>query len=85
MPSKHEILTFINLNDVITKKQVAKYFSRSYITVSEAINRLHRQRLIRIVGKNGKDIVYELTDRGLERLRYFDSGGCPNKDCSCQE
>jgi predicted transcriptional regulator len=83
MPSKHEILTFINLNGTVTKKQIAESFLSPYNTISEAINRLHRQRLIKITGKNGRDVVYKLTDKGLDRLHYFDEYGCSYKDCSC--
>jgi len=85
--SKHELLTFLADNPEVTKKQVAEAFGLAYISACLNINRLMKQGLVRpvsisnITGRTS----FSITDKGRERLEYFDNGGCTNRYCSCQK
>jgi predicted transcriptional regulator len=81
--TKHEALSYLVGSPGSTKKGMSGFFSIAYTTASDTLNRLHTQKLIYITGKLKRRSQYVLTDKGLDRLSYFDEHGCRNQDCLC--
>jgi len=69
----------------LAKSDLGKFFSIAKSTASEAVNRWKDQGLVKEVGKIGKEVYWGLTERGKERLGYFDGNEYGNPECSCYE
>lgn len=82
--NKHEVLGLIKLRGCASTSQLADFFNVAYTTAYTNIRRLKAQGLIRIYGKRGKEVFYEITYKGYNRLEYFEDN-CPYEDCICRE
>lgn len=91
MPSKHELLDYISQNGQVTIIETADHFGCTFSYASNALRSLKHTDLARHVGKiqYTKNVcprkIFELTDKALQRLEYFNENGCKNKNCSCQK
>ena len=84
--TKHEALTYLNMTSKpLSKKDLCEHFSIAKSTGSEAINRWCSQELVRPARKIRKEVYYVLTEKGKERLEYFDENGCRNEGCGCYD
>ena len=82
--TRHEGLTYLNMTGkALSKKNLSRYFSIAYTTASEAVNRMRRDRLVEAIRIVGREVYYGLTEKGKQRLEYFDENGCWNDDCPC--
>ena len=72
--SKEELLDYLARMPGADATQVASAFGRPYPAVAMALLRLTRQGLVqRFVDRDTGCYWYELSERGQERLAYFQS------------
>ena len=84
--TRHEGLTYLNMSpEPLSKKDLSRYFSIAYTTASESVNKMLRDRLVGAVRSVGREACYGLTEKGKERLEYFDENGCGNQECRCHD
>jgi len=82
--TKHEGLTYLDMSPkYLSKSDLGEYFSIAKSTASEAVNRWKSHGLAREAGRIGKKVFWGLTEKGIERLNFFDENGCGNPGCSC--
>ena len=67
----------------LSKKDFCEHFSIAKSTASEAVNRWCSQELVTEVGRVGKEVYWRLTEKGKQRLEYFNDNGCRNEGCGC--
>jgi len=90
MPSKHELLDFISVNGSVTIKDIELTYNVTHQCVSITFKALRRQGCLRVKGtevdnRRGRNAkIYELTEKGYQRLKYFDEVTCNNNNCSCK-
>lgn len=84
--TKHEGLNLIRHAGNVSAKSLYVDGYGEYQTVYSTVKRMHRAGLLNIykVG-NYRETFYELSNKGLERLKYFNDNDCPNENCSCKE
>lgn len=91
MPSKHELLDFISANGSVTIKDIELTYNVTHQCVSTVFTVLRKQGCLRVRGvevnnRRGRNTkIYELTEKGYQRLKYFDEVMCNNDNCSCKE
>ena len=67
---KKEILEILSELGEVTVRDIADITDRSYESVAMALLRYHRQGLLYRSG--GREKIYELTEKGLERLNWIE-------------
>lgn len=85
--TKHELMDFMSKMGQVTKHEIAEEFGIKYITAHFAIERLRKQGLARpvLIDMHTGRTKFALTRYGEERLEYFDTHDCYNRDCSCKK
>jgi len=79
--NKHQTLLLVRDNKTIRSQHIVDEFNYSPGTARSYISHLTRQGLLERSGSG-----YSLTEKGQNRLQYFDVVGCGNLDCPfCQE
>ena len=69
--AKREILEALEDLGEATAEEVAGFLGRSHESVSMALLRYHRQGLVSRQTLEGRTKIYQLTQRGMERLWYL--------------
>jgi|SRR5579871_1412027 len=78
--NKHQTLLFIRKRHAVHSRDLVENFDYSPGTARSYLSHLARQGLLIRMGAG-----YRLTDKGEERLQYFDAFGCADIDCPrCQ-
>ena len=70
---KRELLALLYDVGKLTSKEAAELLGWGHESAAMALLRYHRQGLVSRYTLTGKTRVYELTNRGLERLEYLQS------------
>ena len=79
--NKHQTLLFIQKKDGVRAGDVAGQFSYTPATARSYLSYLARQDLL-----DKKGAGYVLSQKGQERLKYFEVMGCEHPDCPlCQD
>ena len=71
--AKLAILTELDEVGEATAGDIAEYLTKSHESISMALLRYHRQGLVSRYTVEGRTKVYEITERGIERLEYLSS------------
>jgi predicted transcriptional regulator len=78
--NKHLTLKFIKKKESVRGGDIADQFDYSPDTARSYLSYLAKQDIIERGGSG-----YSITDKGTDRLNYFDVAGCKNFDCPiCQ-
>ena len=80
--TKHELLTVLSQNGPLSISDLMKFDVVSRPAIWKAIRRLRNEGCVKIVALKGRSRIYEITSRGLSKLKYFDDYGCFNSFCS---
>ncbi len=80
--TKHELLTEFKYSSHLTISDLMKLDTVSRVALWKVVESLRRAGCVRIGAMNGREKVYEITVRGLSRLKYYDDRGCSNPLCS---
>jgi Mn-dependent DtxR family transcriptional regulator len=82
--TRHEALAYLNvIGEPLSKNDLRDRFSIAKSTASESVNRMRRDGLVQAIRIVGREAYYGLTEKGKERLDYFDENGCGNEGCRC--
>ena len=82
--TRHEALAYLNMSgEPLSKNDLRERFSIAKSTASASVDRMRRDGLVEAIRIVGKEVYYGLTERGKERLDYFDKNGCRNEGCWC--
>ncbi len=74
--NKHQTLLLAKNNETIRARDIVTQFDYSSGTARSYLSYLARHGLLERTGRG-----YALTDKGKERLEYFDAMGCSSFDC----
>jgi predicted methyltransferase len=74
--NKHQTLLLVKKLGGVHSRDIVKYFGYSPDTARSYLSHLARQGLLERIGAN-----YGLTERGRDRLQYFEVTGCPDVRC----
>jgi hypothetical protein len=78
--NKHQTLLLVKKLRGVHSRDIVKHFGYSPGTARSYLSHLGRQGLLDRIGAN-----YGLTERGRDRLEYFEVTGCPDVRCPlCQ-
>src|SRR5713226_10467295 len=78
--NKHQTLLLVKERNAVRAHDLAQAFEYSPPTARSYLSYLLRQGLLQRTGSG-----HELTDKGQERLHFFEVTGCANPDCPrCQ-
>ena len=78
--NKHQTLLLVNRQSCVHSRDVVQHFGYSPGTARSYLSYLSRQGLLERMGAG-----YVLTERGQDRLHYFDVAGCADPACPlCQ-
>ncbi len=78
--NKHQTLLLVNKQRGVRPRDIVQHFGYSPGTARSYLSYLRRQGLLEQIGG-----VYVLTERGQERLQYFEVAGCADPACPrCQ-
>lgn len=78
--NKHQTLVLVNKQRGVHSRDVVKHFRYSPGTARSYLSHLSKQGLL---GRSGTS--YVLTERGRDRLQYFEVAGCAHPACPlCQ-
>ena len=75
--NKHQTLSFIKNNEPVRARDIVNQFGYSSGTARSYLSYLRRHGLLERTGTG-----YVLTDKGKERLEYFEAMGCSGFDCA---
>jgi hypothetical protein len=79
--TKHEVLRVLQARKIVTTAHLETELRVTGSAARAALHRLLRQQLVRHFGDK-----WVLTDRGAERLAYFEQDGCSSEECPwCQD
>lgn len=84
MLSKHEALALILRKKTVVIRDLVEVGENSYSACQQMLQRLHTSGDVRVVGWGNREKVFELTERGIQKLEYFEANGCNNVDCTCK-
>lgn len=92
MPSKHEVLDFMSRHEYVTHEDLIEEYNCKLNTIIHMMRRLRLRNEVRLVEKVAihgarkcsRFNVYEITKRGLGKLRWYDENTCPYDYCSCK-
>ena len=92
MPTTHEFLDYIRLEGPITRRDLENFFAIDDKRSSYEIKRLTLFGCVRYSGMQPREDeftrakkAFEITQRGVEKLEYFNDGHCKSEICSCKE
>ncbi|MEJ2697524.1 MAG: DeoR family transcriptional regulator [Candidatus Sulfobium sp.] len=74
--NKHQTLRFIKGKEKVRAKDINEQFNYSQGTARSYLSYLAKQGLLERTA-----IGYILSDKGINRLHYFETIGCDNPDC----
>jgi predicted methyltransferase len=74
--NKHQTLLLVKKLGDVNSRDIVKYFGYSPGAARSYLSHLGRQGLLERIGAN-----YGLTERGRDRLQYFEVTGCPDVRC----
>jgi DeoR-like helix-turn-helix domain len=74
--NKHQTLKLVQKQRAVHSRDIVAHFGYSPGTARSYLSYLGRQDLLERVGAN-----YGLTQRGHDRLNYFEVSGCPDVRC----
>ena len=78
--NKHQTLLLVNKQRGVRPRDVVQHFGYSPGTARSYLSYLRRQDLVERIGTS-----YVLTERGQDRLQYFEVAGCADPACPlCQ-
>jgi predicted methyltransferase len=78
--NKHQTLLLVNKRQAVHSRDLVEHFDYSPGTARSYLSYLSRQGLLERMGAG-----YRLSDKGQERLDYFEVFGCADVECpSCQ-
>jgi predicted methyltransferase len=78
--NKHQTLSLIRKQQAVHSQDIVRHFGYSPGTARSYLSYLGRQGLLERMGTN-----YILTERGHNRLHFFEVSGCPDAGCPlCQ-
>jgi predicted methyltransferase len=78
--NKHQTLLLVRKQGGVHSRDVVQHFGYSRGTARSYLSYLKRQGLLERVGTS-----YTLTERGINRLQYFEVAGCADAGCPlCQ-
>lgn len=84
--TKHEALTYLNIHGRLSSKQLYELCGdRAYRSCWEMLTKMNKWGLLSKHSIVNKEIFFEMTNAGVERLHYFDNGGCNRYECHCHE
>jgi hypothetical protein len=74
--NKHQTLLLVKKQRSVHSRDIVKHFAYSAGTARSYLSHLGRQGLLERTGAN-----YGLTEKGQNRLHYFEVTGCPDVAC----
>jgi FaeA-like protein len=74
--NKHQTLLLVNKQRGVHSRDIVRHFGYSSGTARSYLSHLGRQGLLERMGPN-----YGLTEKGQNRLQYFEVTGCPDIAC----
>lgn len=74
--NKHQTLLLVNKQRGVRPRDVVQHFRYSPGTARSYLSYLRRQGLLERIGRS-----YVLTERGQDRLQYFEVAGCADPAC----
>ena len=78
--NKHQTLLLVSNEKAVRSRDIVEHFGYSSGTARSYLSYLGRQGLLERTGAG-----YVLTDKGHDRLHFFDVSGCADPDCPlCQ-
>jgi biotin operon repressor len=80
--TKHELLTVFS-GGPQSISDLMKIDAVSRPALWKTIEKLRKEGCLRVVAIRGRARIYEITDRGLSKLDYYDGDGCVNPLCPC--
>jgi hypothetical protein len=90
--TRHELLDYFSYNSKVTIDDIVDTFQCSYAWAYRAIRFTVFYNQVRFTGKRIKTRIskytkktFEITDYGLEKLKYYDDYGCNIDSCSCKK
>jgi hypothetical protein len=77
--NKHQTLLLVKKQKGVHSRDIVKHFGYSSGTARSYLSHLGRQGLLEHAGAS-----YGLTEKGHDRLQYFEVAGCPDVGCPLQ-
>jgi len=74
--NKHQTLVLVKKQNGVHSRDIVKHFGYSPGTARSYLSHLGRQGLLEHMGSS-----YSLTEKGRDRLQYFEVTGCPDVGC----
>jgi hypothetical protein len=74
--NKHQTLLLVSKERGVDSRDIVTHFGYSRGTARSYLSHLGRQGLLERIGIN-----YVLTEKGRDRLQYFEVSGCPDVRC----
>lgn len=80
--TKHELLTEFRYNRYLSISDLMKIDTVSRPALWKTAEKLKKEGCLRVAAIKRREKIYEITERGLNKLDYYDDNGCFNPLCS---